>query len=274
MTHPIDSSETSDPNLHYHQTAPRVCAVTMGDVWNWLGHGWRDMQAAGWVSLSYGLIFVFGGFLISGGLIVAEMPYLIVPMAEGFMLIGPLVALGFYDISRKLEQGESPTLWGALTAWRSNSFQLLTAGLVMMLFLMVWGRLAVIIYVVSFPYQTFGLAEFTAQLTTLDGIAFLITGTLIGGAMAVIAFVCNVTTLPMMLDRRADFFAAAALSVQAVLHNPRSMLGWAALIVIFTGVGLASAFIGLTIALPLIGHASWHAYRALIPPPPPSQPDT
>ena len=243
-----------------------VATIETKEILSWLAAGWRDMRRAGWVSPAYALIFVFCGFAITGGLALLGMAYLITPMVEGFMLVGPLLTLGFYNISRQIERGQTPTFWGALTAWRCNTYHLLTAGLILMLFLMIWARLAVIIFALSFPYMSSDLKGFIDILPTMEGLSFLAVGTIVGGVLATIAFVTNVVTLPLMFDQRAEFFSGALRSVLAVSRNTRPLMVWAAVIVAITGLGLLCGFIGLAVALPLIGHASWHAYRRLVPP--------
>lgn len=244
--------------------ADRVRVVTTAQVWRWLAAGWADMAAAGWVSPAYGLLFVAGGFAITGGLVLIGMPYLITPMIGGFLLVGPLLALGLYDISARLEQGVRPGFFHAIMAWRANSFHILTAGLILMLVIMIWARLSVVLFALFFPYQSMSLDSFLTQVATFQGVTFSLFMLVLGFAFAAAAFVTNVTTLPMMLDRRTDVFAAALVSVIAVVKNPRPMALWAALIVAIVGVGLATAFLGLAVALPVIGHASWHAYRDLV----------
>jgi uncharacterized membrane protein len=246
--------------------AERIHAVTAAQVLGWIGLGWRDMRRAGRLSLLYGGLFVAAGFLLTGGLALAGMEYLITPLVEGFMLVAPLLALGLYEISRRLEKGEPLDVKAVLTCWRPNRFHMMTAGLIYMLYLMIWARLAVIIFAVCLPDQPTDWRGLVAVLPTLDGIAFVVTSTLFGGALAVIAFATNVVTLPAMLDRHTDFFAGAALSVQAVLRNPGPMLLWAALLAGITGLGIVFGLVGLVVALPLAGHASWHAYRDLVSP--------
>lgn len=244
----------------------KVRAVTAAQVVGWIGAGWRDTRRAGRLSLPYGVVFVAAGLILTAGLALAGMEYMITPLVEGFMLVAPLLALGLYEISRRLERGE-PLEWRPiLTCWRPNRFHMMTAGLIYMLFLMIWARLAVIIFAVCFPSQPTDWRSLMAVLPTIDGIAFIVTSTIFGGALATIAFVTNVVTLPAMLDRHTDFFAGAALSVMAVARNPGPMVLWAALLAGITGLGLALGLVGLVVALPVAGHASWHAYRDLIVP--------
>ncbi|HYG90572.1 MAG TPA: DUF2189 domain-containing protein [Azospirillum sp.] len=259
-----DTRQPVSPALAGLPYAGRVRSVEPDRVFVWLRAGWADMLAAGWVSPAYGVLFVAIGFALTGGLTMAGMPYLIAPMIGGFLLVAPLLALGLYQVSKDVEDGRRPTFWRALTAWRTNPYHILTAGLVLMLFVMIWARMNVIAFALFFPYQSMTLESLLAQTLTLQGLVFCAFVTALGFAFAAIAFVSNVTALPMMLDRPVDVFAAALASMIAVVKNPRAMALWAGLIVLITGIGLVTAFLGLAVALPLIGHASWHAYRDLI----------
>ncbi len=136
-----------------------------------------------------------------------------------------------------------------------------------MLFLIVWIRLAVLIFALTFPYERLDLQSLVnTVLFTTDGNLFLILGTAVGCLMAGIAFATGVFSLPLLLDRKAGLVEGVATSVVAVLINLRVMALWAAVIVVFTAAGVLTAYIGLAVTLPLIGHASWHAYRAVVRP--------
>jgi uncharacterized membrane protein len=263
-TSPIATPQTAAGSAAGFPYADRVRTVEPAQVFTWLAAGWADMRTAGWVSPAYGALFVVIGFALTVGLTMAGMPYLIAPMIGGFLLVAPLLALGLYAVSRDAEAGRRPTFWRAVTAWRANPYHILTAGLVLMLFVMIWVRLNVIAYALFFPYHSMTLESLFEQALTLQGVTFLAFVTVLGLGFAAIAFVTNVTALPMMLDRPVDVFAAALVSVIAVVKNPRAMALWAGVIVLVTGVGMLTAFVGLVAALPLIGHASWHAYRDLV----------
>ncbi|PWC45709.1 DUF2189 domain-containing protein [Azospirillum sp. TSO22-1] len=244
--------------------ADEVRIVDAARVAGWLWAGWADMRAAGWVSPAYGAMFVVIGFALTAGLTMLDMAYLIAPMIGAFLLVSPLLTLGLYQVSKDVEEGRRPSFWRALCAWRANPYHILTAGLVLMLFMMIWVRLNVIAFALFFPYVSMSFASLLEQTFTLQGMFFTAFITALGFAFASVAFVTNVTALPMMLDRPEDIFSAALVSIIAVVKNPRVMALWAALIVLVTGIGMATAFVGLAVALPLIGHASWHAYRDLV----------
>jgi len=222
------------------------------------------MRAAPVVSVAYGSIFVAIGFVLTVGLSALDMLYLMTPLIAGFLLIAPLLAVGLYHMSRRLEHGQRPGFWAAVFAWRANSFHILTAGLVLMLFLMIWVRIAALIFALVFPYTNMAWSALLTSLASTDGIVFLTLGTAIGGGFAVVAFIGAAVSLPLMLDRGTDVFTAVLVSALAVFANLKAMALWAVIIVVVTALGLLTGLIGVAVTLPLIGHATWHAYRALV----------
>ncbi|MCK5620726.1 MAG: DUF2189 domain-containing protein [Alphaproteobacteria bacterium] len=258
-------SDTENPPTGVLPYQDRVNTVTIDDTFQWLGAGWRDFKAGGWVSLSYGLIFVVAGILLTAGLFLADLEYLIPLMISGFLLVGPALTVGFHAISRDLEHGEQPSLQRALSSWRANPAPLLGTGLALVLFSIIWARLAVMIFALSFPYTSLDpQSMLNAVFFSVEGYIFLAVGTAVGCVLAVLVFMAGVASLPIMLDEGAGFLEAVVTSVVAVALNFRAMLFWAMMIVVITGAGLIVGYIGLVLTLPLIGHASWHAYRGLI----------
>ncbi|CDK97974.1 protein of unknown function [Magnetospirillum gryphiswaldense MSR-1 v2] len=248
--------------------ADRIHGVTITHVWRWLALGWADYRRSGWVSAAYGGLFAAGGIFITFGLAWLGWPYLITPMIGGFLLIGPLLALGLYAISRAHAQGRPIGLIQALLAWRANTFHIMTAGLVLMLVVMIWARLSIVLFAIFLPYQSMSVDSFLAQSLTMAGISFTLFMLVLGAGFAALVFVTCVVSLPMMLDQKVDIFSAALMSVLAVVRNPAPMALWAMIIVAVIGLGILPLFLGLVVALPVIGHASWHAYGDLIAPPP------
>jgi len=239
--------------------------VTEEHPWLWLSAGWQDLRRAPGVSLTYGAVISAVSFALTVGLYVADLLYLLLPLAAGFMFLGPIVAVGLYEVSRLLDRGEPVTLGKALSACRRNLPQIAGMGLLLMLFLLLWIRLATLIFALFFSGTP---ASWEALINIVffsaEGLPFLVVGTLVGGALAVLAFAISAISLPALLDRDIGAVEAIALSLHATFRNWRVMIGWAGLIALFTAGGLVTAYLGLIVTLPLVGHASWHAYRDLV----------
>jgi uncharacterized membrane protein len=233
---------------------------------HWLDAGWQDFKRAPVASVACAAVPVVLGFLLTVGLVQMGREYLVVPLAAGFMLIGPMMAVGFYEISRALGARRTPTLLNALGAWRANFAQFALLGLVLALFMLVWLWVAMILFMLFVGDQPFTTVEgfVPAVLFTDAGIPLVIVGTAVGAVLAFAAFALSAVSFPMLLDREVGVLTAVATSLNAVTRNWRVMLGWGALIVLFVGAGFVTFFVGLLVTLPLIGHASWHAYRDLV----------
>jgi uncharacterized membrane protein len=176
-----------------------------------------------------------------------------------------MLAVGLYHVSRTFEQGGTPTLAGALNAWRPVVGQLAALAFVLLFVYMVWVRIAFLIFMIFFGVD--GPAPdtfFTEVFLQPRSVPFLVIGTASGAVLALVVFAISAVSIPMILDRDASVLTAVVTSVKAVAANPGPMLLWAVLIVVFMFAGIASMFIGLVFALPLIGHATWHAYRELV----------
>ena len=245
--------------------ADRVNIIATDEPFRWLAAGWRDFRAAGMISVGHGLIFVASGFVLTFGLERAGLVYLIGPLIAGFLLVGPALTVGFYAISRELEAGRPPNIATTLLAWRGNPGALIGLGLMQVLFLIVWMRFAVLIFALCFPSTTLDTqALLNAALFTTDGWTFLAVGSVVGAGMAMLAFAFGAFSLPLLLDRRVGLVEAVVTSAVAVVINARAMAVWGGLIVLFTAAGLAAGYVGLAVTLPLVGHATWHAYRAAL----------
>ena len=242
-----------------------VRLVDVERPWAWLAAGWADMRAATGVSLLHGLVLSALSVALTLGLWLLGLFYLVLPLAAGFMLVGPLLAVGLYEVSRRLEQGERPTLAAALGAWRRAPGALAALGLVLMLFMLAWIRIAFLIFALFYgTAQPNWTALVESIFFTLDGVPFLIVGTAFGAVLAAFVFAIAAIAPPLLLDRDVGAFGAMATSAVAVARNWRVMAGWGALIVLFTAAGLVTCYVGLIVTWPLIGHASWHAYRDLV----------
>jgi len=230
--------------------------------WRWLGAGFRDLMRAPHLSIGYGALVIGGGVAIIWMLWRSGYASLI-PVAFGmFAIFGPLLAVGPYEMSRRIEAGEAPGLFPVRFAGPRAPLQLAFIGFFLMFAAMVWARLAMLLYALFTNGNYMPLSEFmTFALTTAPGIAMVAVGTAVGGLIAFGIYLLTVVSVPMLMNERTDAFTAVATGLRAWNRNPGAMMLWAWLIAVITAAGVATLFVGLALAFPLLGHASWHAYR-------------
>jgi uncharacterized membrane protein len=231
----------------------------------WLAAGWRDFKTAPLISLFFGALLAGLSLFLSLGLYLMDKAWMIPPALGGFLILGPVLSVGMYEVSRQLEAGRKPGFVEVVLAWKRNPWGILGGGVALALYFVVWMRAAAVIFAIFFPYESANPQSLVNQaFFTLDGWFFFAVGTGIGAVFAAGAFLCSAVSLQMMLDRRADVFRGVMASIVAVIANLKAMMIWAALIVMFVGAGVMTGFLGFLIVLPLIGHASWHAYRGVL----------
>lgn len=241
---------------------PPVRSVPPGAPLRWLALGWRDLRTAPAASLFYGAVFALMGALIH--LVFRHMVELTSALTAGFLLVGPFLAAGLYDISRRLQRGETGALRHTLTAWRANLGAFSLFALCLTVIMLVWARASLVTFALFFSSGMPSLQNFFEQVVSADHLDFLLAYFAVGGVFASIVFAVSVVSVPMMLDRGTDTVVAALTSVRALIANPVPLALWAVLIVLIVGAGFATLFIGLAVAVPWIGHATWHAYQALV----------
>jgi len=223
--------------------------------WQWLRLGWRDLRRAPGVSLTLGGGVVAVSAVISYLSWLAGSIPLLLGMLSAFIFIGPLVAMGFYSISARLERGERPTLRRVWRNAKATASTLSIFAILLIVIGLVWARAASMVHV-FFPVD--------GDIAWTDVALFLAVGSLVGSIFCAIIFTASAFSLPMIKDRDVDAITAALSSANAVLRNRQAMVVWALLIVACVAVGFATALLGLLLTLPLTGHATWHAYRHLI----------
>ena len=245
---------------------PQIRQVAADRPWAWLAAGWQDIWNAPGLSLSYGALFAVVSLVLTLGLVMSGLEYLLPPLAAGFMLLGPMLAVGLYETSRRLQTGEPVTLGSALLVATSSPTQLAFLGVLLMLFLLAWIRIATLLFAVFFGTLDFPPLSETPQMLffTWEGLGLLVVGTGVGAVFAIIVFAMSVVSVPMLMVRDVDAITAIITSVQTVRANVVPLALWAWLIVVLTAVGFVPAFLGLIVTFPLVGHATWHAYRDLI----------
>lgn len=256
----------SDAVSVFMHPSPKIRRVAVDRPWVWLARGWDDFRRAPGASLPYGIAVAAASYGIVAALAWFESVYALLPLAAGFMFLAPLLAAGLYDASRRLALGETPDFAVTARALGRNPEHLAYMGLVLMVFNLFWTRVALLLFALFFGTPRSTVRELVDMtLFSPDSMPFLIVGTAIGAVLATLVFAISAVSIPMLLDRRdCTVWTAIATSFVAVRENWKPMALWAALIVAFTGFGMVPFFLGLAVTLPLIGHATWHAYKDLV----------
>jgi uncharacterized membrane protein len=235
--------------------------LSVADPWRWLARGWRDFRRAPRVGLFYGGCFALMGWLLLE--VFEHAPAYTLALSAGFLLMGPFLCLGLYRASQRLEQGERPRLVDSLLAWRARTGQLAIFGLVLLVLEMLWGRATLVVFAVTFD----GMPDFRGSLLALldpANLAFIVAWAAVGALFAGLIYAVSVVSMPMLLHRDADAITAGITSLRLVTTQTGVMLWWAMLIATLTLLALLPMFLGLLVVGPVVGHASWHAYRAAV----------
>jgi len=250
---------------------PILRKLSVPDVVEAFAEGLRDFQAAPFYGLFFGAIYAAGGLLMLVTATRGGYGYLVYPLAAGFALIGPFVATGLYEVSRRRESGE-PLSFTAILACisRQGGRELGWMALVTIFVFIVWMyqvRLLIALFLGVLSFTT--VQQFVSVVfTTPEGWVFLAVGHVVGAILAVALFSITVVSFPLLLDRDVDFVTAMITSVRTVTLNPVPMLGFAAVVIALTLAALLPLFLGLIVVLPVLGHATWHLYRRAIAWPP------
>lgn len=239
--------------------------LKVSDAFAWLGAGWRDVWINPLASLLYGLLVAAISAGIVWGLFALKLDYILFPAVAGFLVVGPFLAVGLYEKSRRLAAGEPTRFFSMLFVRPRSGYQIIFAGVLLSLLMLLWMRAAVIIYALFFGVTAFpGLDHIIPMLlTTPTGWTMLAVGAAVGGLFAAFAFAISVLAIPMMLAERTDALTAMGTSMARVWANRPVMIAWGAIVCTLTAFSLATGFIGLVLVFPVLGHGVWHAYRAL-----------
>jgi len=243
-----------------------VHRVPLDAPWEWMGAGWNDLLRAPATSLIYGAVFTLIAWAITFGLNELGLGSIILMLAGGFMLLGPLFAAGLYAMSRGYDRNEKLSFSQSLSAARHPKGQFGFFAVVLMLAFLAWVQIAFLLLMLFLGGSTVvNSSEFVSMLLFQPtGQALLVTGTLVGAIIATIVFSISVVAAPLLFDRDVSALSAMATSVRAVKTNKGAMVLWAAIIAGTMVLGLATLFLGLVVAFPLIGHSTWHAMRDLV----------
>jgi len=255
-----------NPLADFHaQEMPLPCIrrIAVYRPLHWLRAGWHDLKANPLPSLAYGLLFALGGDLIILALL--QSPHLLTVSISGFFLVAPLLAAGLYELSRHSEAGEKILFIDSLKCFRRNGQSLAFFGLILALITLMWERFSAVAFALVGATSTPVASAYLNEIL-FDGqhLAFTATWFLLGGALALFVFAFSVVAVPLILDRDMDVATAMMTSLRAFVRNAAPLLLWAALLVGMTLLGFATLLFGLVVIMPILGHASWHAYRELV----------
>ena len=234
-------------------------------AFGWLSAGWRDLWRNPLPSLLYGLAVFLISVAVVWCLFHMELDYILFPALAGFMVVGPLMAIGLYRKSRDLEEGAPTSLSRMIFVQAESGGQVWYTGAILCLLMLVWMRAAVIIYALFMGLRPFpGLDHVVAMLFgTPEGLGMLVVGTAVGGLFAAFSFAISTFAIPMLLAEKTDAFTAMGTSISLVFRNLPVMLTWGAIVLALTLIGIATGLVGLIVIFPLLGHGTWHSYKAM-----------
>lgn len=240
---------------------PPIREVTPKAITRWMSLGWRDFRQVGWPSLLHGLI-------VAGiSLVIVQIALLFWPLLpgaiSGYLVVGPIIATGLYALSQKQESGQPTRPADVFNAWRQGSRCLLKFGLLLVSVATAWVLVSVILFHFFVSVEIAGPMEFLRYVFMQDDHIFLL-WTVLAGLVAAVTFAVTVVSVPMLVDRDVTMRVAIRTSVRAVAKNPVTMATWALVILLVTGLSMATLMIGFIVFYPVMGHASWHVYRDLV----------
>ena len=249
--------------------APVIRTIGLSDLHRALQRGWEDFKAVPSHAIILCIIYPVLGLMLARAVHGYSVLPLLFPLAAGFALLGPFAALGLYEMSRRRERGEQASAWDALEVTRSPSFgAMLGLGALLLALFVTWVATAQAIYIAAFGYAgATGFADFAERvLTTSQGWWLIVVGCGVGFLFALVALCISVISFPLMLDRHAGAGEAMVTSLRAVARNPMPMAAWGLIVALLLVAGTLPFFLGLAVVIPLLGHATWHLYRATIEP--------
>lgn len=225
--------------------------LDVGDPIKWLSLGLQDARQAPVITVFYGIMFALIPWGISVMVALTGWHLVILPALVCFMMLGPFLAAGLYDVAWEFEKQHQPTIRHSLRAIKRNAVNEWAFGLMLMIMMIFWLRVAALLHAFYPQYLD-------PNLTNL--LPFLVIGTVIGAFFTAVVFFLTAFTQPILMERKVDLATAVLTSINAVWSNKIPMLIWAAIIFSVVAMGFVTGFIGFIILMPIIGYASWHAY--------------
>lgn len=258
----LPSPASESPRVE-HGAARVVLPLRGRDIVQWLRAGAHDLAAHPVVAGFYGLCF--WAMAQALGWLFRSSPEYVMSMASGCLLVGPFMAMGLYDASRRHLRGERPRLRDSLVCWKPHLQSMGTLALVLLVLELLWGRASLVVFAVFFQTGWPSTASVMQAVLSPSNFEFVLAYVLVGGVFAALVFAMSVVSIPMILDRGADAITAGITSMEVVLHNPLVMTLWGLCITVTVALALLSPWaLGLLVLGPWLGHASWHAYRGAV----------
>lgn len=253
-------------------TRPEQLAIRkigVADLQDALAKGADDFYAMPTHAMFLCIIYPIVGFALARLAFGYSILPLLYPLASGFALIGPIAALGLYELSRRREAGLETSATRAFNVFESSSIGAIAAlGFLLLIIFVIWVAVANAIYVANFGYASPTSVEAFIEdvFTTRAGWNLILVGNLVGLLFAVLVLTISVVSFPLLLDRDVGAAVAVLTSIRAVTHNPVTMMMWGLIVTALLVVGSLPFFFGLTVVMPLLGHATWHLYRKVVEP--------
>lgn len=246
---------------------PELRDMAMGDIGHALRAGLRDFRRKPMMGLFFAHVYVVGGWLLYVFFFVTDQVWWAIPITLGFPLLGPFLAVGLYEVSRRLEAGQTDwrrnDIFGVI--WRQRLRQLPSMAWVIIVYFLFWSFFAHMLFALFLgPSALTNVTTSYAYLLQPEGLTMMLVGTAFGAAFAFVLFCLTAVSLPLLLDKELDFVTAMLTSIAVVKRNPRVMLAWGVTIAALTFLGMLPGLLGLFIVLPVLGHATWHIYRCAL----------
>lgn len=219
----------------------------------WINKGWQDLKKVPRISLSYGFVMMLISVFITYVAYTAHSIVLAIALTAGFFFLGPIIAIGLYSLSRQISNRVEPQFLRCLREGKKNLGNEMVLSFMFLIIFLIWARAASMLHIF-----------FPSTMKTEDWIMFLSVGTLVGAIFAGIIFIVGAFSIPMLMDRKVDTVTAVITSINAVLKNKITMVIWGLIIVLLVFIGIATFYIGFIVLLPIVGHATWHAYKETI----------
>jgi len=221
----------------------------------WLKKGFDDFKQVPKISLSYGIVMMLISLLITWVAYLAHSIVLAIALTAGFFFLGPIIAIGLYSLSRQISNQVPPQFLRCLREGKKNLGNEMVLSFMFLIVFLIWARAASMLHI-FFPS--------VSSMKLEDWYLFFGIGSLVGAVFAAVIFCVGAFSIPMLMDRKVDTVTAVITSINAVLKNKLTMLLWAGMIVLLIVIGILTFYIGFVVLLPIVGHATWHAYKETI----------